>query len=51
MSANAFTPSRLHVVPDETDRRFHREPFENPWVGPKDGKFYWPEAQPRALRK
>lgn len=41
---------RLHVVPDDADRRLHREPFGNPWAAPKDGKFYWPDAGRRSMR-
>jgi hypothetical protein len=42
---------RLRIVADDADRRLHREPFGNPWAGPKDGKVYWPSAPRKDMRK
>lgn len=42
---------RLRAVADDTDRRLHREPFGNPWNGPKDGRLYWSGAGRKDMRK
>lgn len=42
---------RLRVSVDDTDRRLHREPFGDPWAGPKDGKVYWANAARKEMRK
>lgn len=42
---------RLRIAMDDTDRRLHREPFGNPWAGPKDGKVYCSDVQRRDMRK
>lgn len=42
---------RLHIAPDDTDRRLHREPFGNRWSGPKDGKAYRSGALRKDMRK
>lgn len=42
---------RLRIAADDTDRRLHREPFGNPWAGPKDGKMYSPDAVRKDMRK
>lgn len=42
---------RLRIAVDDTDRRLHREPFGNPWAGPKDGKSYWSGASRKDMRK
>jgi hypothetical protein len=42
---------RLRVALDDTDRRLHREPFGDPWNGPKDGKVYWLGPERKDMRK